>query len=101
MNQDKKRTADTADGEKTRPVHVVRYGSVRASVWANQTQNGVMHSVTVTRSFKDGEEWHDSTSFARDEILAASKALDEAHSWIYLELAKAPREGRSSRDAVD
>ncbi len=101
MNEDKKRTVDQPDGEKTRPVHVVRYGSIRASVWANQTQNGVMHSVTITRSFKEGEEWHDSTSFARDEILAASKALNEAHSWIYAELSKVSREGRSSRDAID
>ena len=102
MAQERKgTTAATADGEKTRPVHVVRFGSVRASVWANQTQTGVMHSVTVTRSFKEGDEWHDSTSFARDEILLASKALNEAHSWIYSELAKSSREGRSSRDGHD
>ncbi|MDZ4755035.1 MAG: hypothetical protein SGJ11_11150 [Phycisphaerae bacterium] len=57
-----------------------------------------MHTVTVTRSFKDGEDWHDSTSFARDEILLASKALIEAHSWIDREMAKSPREERSPRD---
>jgi hypothetical protein len=94
----KQRSKDEDRVEKTRPVHVVRFGSVRASVWENHTQNGVMHSVTVTRSFKEGDEWHESTSFAREEIVLASKALDEAHSWIHRELERTSREDRQRRD---
>lgn len=94
----KQRPKETDRTEKSRPVHVVRFGSVRASIWVNETQNGSMHSVTVTRSFKEGDDWHDSTSFAREEILLASKALDEAHSWIHRELERASREERQRRD---
>ena len=38
-----------------KPVHEVRIGRVRAAVWANETTNGVAHSVTFSRLYKDEE----------------------------------------------
>lgn len=56
---------------------------MRASIWANQTEQGVFYSVKITRFFKDAEgEWRNSDSFGRDDLLLASKAADLAHTWI-------------------
>lgn len=41
-----------------------------------------MHNVTLTRRYKDGDEWKDSSNFGRDDLLLAAKALDQAHTWI-------------------
>jgi hypothetical protein len=42
-----------------------------------------MYSVTLTRSFKDGEgNWHDSSSFGFGDLMTAAKALYDAHSAI-------------------
>lgn len=73
---------------KNRPVHQVRFGNVRAAIWSKQTERGRMFSVTTSRSYTtktaDGvEEWHDSESFGRDDLLVLAKALDECHSWIH------------------
>jgi hypothetical protein len=68
-----------------KPVHVVRYGAIKAAVWENQTANGTMHNVTLRRSYKDGEEWKESDSLGTDDLLPAGKALSEAHSWIHAE----------------
>lgn len=76
---------NTRQRMNNKPVHVVRYGAIKAAIWCNQTANGPMHNVTLTRSYKDGEEWKESTSFGTDDLLAAAKALSEAHTWIFTE----------------
>ena len=69
-----------------RPVHEVRFGTVRGAIWANQTEHGVMYNVTLSRSYKTSEgEWRDSDSFGRDDLLVAAKVLEAAFLWICTE----------------
>ena len=58
-------------------------GRIRAAIWQNQTDNGVRHNVTVSRLYKDGDDWKDTTSFGRDDLPLVAKVCDLAHSWIY------------------
>ncbi|TWU58969.1 hypothetical protein Poly51_17500 [Rubripirellula tenax] len=74
-----------ATKQKTRPVHEVRLGVVKAAIWANETDNGVRHNVTLSRIYKDGDEWKDSTSFGRDDLPLVAKVVDKAHDWIFEE----------------
>lgn len=83
----------TKQKTSNKPVHVVRYGSVKAAVWLNQTSAGPMHNVTVSRTYKDGDEWKESGSFGADDLLPAAKALGEAHTWIFAERERS-REGQ-------
>jgi len=68
---------------KSRPVHEVRLGRVKAAIWENETQNGTRHNVTVTRLYKDEDQWKDSSSFGRDDLPLVAKVVDQAHSWIF------------------
>ena len=68
---------------KKRPAHELRLGRIRAAVWENSTQNGTRHNVTVSRLYKDGDDWKDSTSFGRDDLPLLAKVADLAHSWIF------------------
>ena len=68
---------------KSRPVHEIRMGRVRAAIWANETQNGTRHNVTVSRIYKDGDDWKDSTSFGRDDLPLLVKVVDQCHDWIF------------------
>lgn len=68
---------------KTRPVHELRLGRIKAAIWENSTQNGARHNVTVSRLYKDGDDWKDSTSFGRDDLPLVAKVADMAHSWIF------------------
>lgn len=73
---------------RERPVHEVRFGRVKAAVWATETEHGVMFNVTVCRLYKDKDQrWKSSDRFARDDLLVLAKALDRAHSWVS-EMAK-------------
>lgn len=65
-----------------KPVHEVRIGSIKAAIWANDTAVGTRYNATLTRIYKEGDEWRSTESLGRDDLLTASKVLDLAHSWM-------------------
>jgi hypothetical protein len=71
------------DETKTRPVHEVRLGRIRAAIWRNETDSGVRHNVTLSRLYKEGDSWKNSTSFGRDDLPLVAKVADLAHTWIF------------------
>jgi hypothetical protein len=76
-------TKSRSKESKNRPVHEIRLGRIRAAIWQNETDNGLRHNVTVSRLYKDGDDWRDSTSFGRDDLPLVAKVCDQAHSWIF------------------
>lgn len=84
---------------KEKPVHEVRLGAVKAAVWKNDTENGVRYNTTFARLYKDGDEWKNTDSFGRDDLLVLAKVADQAHSWIHAqgqEKENGEQEGRRS-----
>ena len=70
--------------ESQRPVHEIKLGRIRASIWANRSdRQGVWHSVTVSRLYRDGDAWKETTSFGRDDLPLVSKAAELAYGWIW------------------
>jgi hypothetical protein len=70
--------------DKKKPVHEIRLGKVRAAIWQNETEGGsIRHSVTFSRLYKEGENWRDSASFGRQELLLLVKVADLAHTYLH------------------
>ena len=67
------------------PIHTIRFGLIKASIWRNQTKAGDRHVVTVVRLFRNGDVWQESTRFGRDDLPLVSKVTDLAHTWIHQE----------------
>ena len=66
----------------SQPVHTVRYGLIKASIWKNATKSGDRHSVSIVRLYRNGDQWNESTRFGRDDLLLVAKVADAAHTWI-------------------
>ncbi len=66
-----------------RPVHEVRLGRIKATIWENDTRDGIRHNVSLSRIYKDGNQWKDSASFGRDDLPLVMKVADMAHTWVY------------------
>ena len=66
-----------------RPVHEIRLGRVKAAIWENDTKDGIRHNISLSRIYKDGNQWRDSTSFGRDDLPLVMKVSDMAHTWVY------------------
>jgi hypothetical protein len=67
---------------KTKPIHEVRLGYIKAAVWKNETEAGVRYNATFSRLFKNGDQWASTESFGRDDLLTLAKVADQTHSWI-------------------
>lgn len=67
-----------------RPIHEIRLGHIRASIWANEnSRQNVWFNVSIVRSYRDGEEWRTTSSFGRDDLPLVAKAADMAYAWIW------------------
>ncbi len=82
-NSPQKSQPAASENSKQRPAHEIRLGRIKATIWANQNDNGTWYNVTLSRSYKDGDEWKSSPSFGRDELLTVAKAADLANTWIW------------------
>jgi hypothetical protein len=92
-NGSSKAPAAPPEPAKQRPAHEIRLGRIKATIWANQGDNGTWFNVTLTRNYKDGDEWKSSTSFGRDELLTVAKAADMANTWIHGQSQGPPANG--------
>ena len=87
---------------KKLPAHEVKLGRIRATIWANETKdNDLGFSVCISRLYKSGNDWRDSTSFYRDDLPVVVKALDMAYGWIWRKQVKSERSGRNAVDVVN
>jgi len=80
------------NNERQKPVHEIRLGLVRASIWENKGEYGVRYNVTLERLYpvkldENRRTWKSTSSFGRDELLLARKVLDLAHTWIFTQSA--------------
>lgn len=66
-----------------RPVHEIRFGFIKASIFRNHTKAGDQFTVAIVRLYKNGEQWKESTRFGRLDLPLVAKAADQAHTWIY------------------
>jgi len=84
-----------------RPVHEIRLGHIKAVIWANETDAGIRHNVSLVRIYRDGEKWATSETFGRDDLPLVSKVADLAHTWIYVEtqngISRSATEDREDR----
>ena len=77
-------------GQRQKPVAEFKYGLCRASVWENEKESGgVRHSVSIQRSYKDEDGWHQTQSLNASDVELMIMALQDAKHWIY---------GRNYRD---
>ncbi len=69
---------------QNRPVHEIRLAQIRVSIWSNQGNgNRAWYSVSISRVYRDGDVWKDSTSFGRDDLPLVAKAVEMAYAWIW------------------
>lgn len=69
--------------DANRPFKELRSSGLKAVIWRNDTSNGQMFNTQLVRVYRDDkDEWHETTSLGRDDLLLAAKLLDQAHTLI-------------------
>ena len=68
--------------KKDKPIETVQIRMVKAEIKENETINGKHYEVTFSSLYKEGEEWKESGSYGRDDLLILSKVADMAYSKV-------------------
>lgn len=79
--------------DKAKPAHKIQHRGIAVAIWKNDGKNGPFYSVTLSRRYKQGEEWKESASYDEDDLLLLTELLAEAHAWI----RQAVQAGRQAR----
>jgi hypothetical protein len=83
-----KQTNKPATETTNKPIHEIRVNGIRATIWANHTEKGVRYNTTFERSYKDGEDWKNTDSYGREDLLVLAYIAKEAFRWIVSQNAK-------------
>ena len=67
-----------ASGNKG-PVDKIKVGGVTVDVWENKGEHSVFHTFSMQRSYKQGEEWKNTTSLRDQDLPKAILALQKAY----------------------
>lgn len=66
-----------------RPDLVLRDGSLKASIWSNEGENGPYHSTTLAKTYTDQEgNPRDTSSFSQNDLLRIAELSREAYGAI-------------------
>jgi hypothetical protein len=88
--------------ERERPAHEVRIGRIRATVWRNHSdQHGAWYSVSITRAFKQGDQWKSAVTFGKDDLLVVAEVSRLAFHWVAQQLGGNGTEGNGGTPASD
>ena len=71
------------------PVKTLRLGRIKAAVWENESDQKKFYNVTFARTYvDDAKNYHDTDSFGRDDLPLVAKLADQAHTFIFEQLAE-------------
>ena len=75
--------SEKQENTASKPNHKIKIGSIQATVWKNDTQDGrQLYSVQINRVYKDGDDFKSSDSFSHKDLLNVAKVAERAEAYI-------------------
>lgn len=73
----------TKQKDNIKPVFEQRFNHIRLTIWENQNKGQSWFNVVITRRFKDGDEWKESSSFSGlGDLALVSAAVRSAEEFL-------------------
>ncbi len=98
-NAQSESSAPKASGEN-RPVHAIRYGGCEAAIWKKQREKGEFYSVSLRKSWRDKDGWHDGQTFLASDLPMLAKAITDAHSWVAWQERQAKKTSKAATESA-
>ena len=67
-----------------KPEHTVRVGGIQFSIWSNETSKGTFQSITIDKSYKDGDNWKRTKSFKPADLIKVQLGINKVLEYLYL-----------------
>ena len=86
---------------KKQPAHEIKLGKIRVTIWTNDTEDqDLRFTADVTRLYKTGNRWKETTTLKRHDLPIAMKAIDMAYTWMRQERVQQKRAERNATSDV-
>lgn len=66
------------------PEKTVKVGGIQLAIWANETSKGTFQSITIDKSYKDGETWKHTKSFKPADLVKLQLGITKVLEYLYL-----------------
>ena len=70
---------------KQKPIHEIRLGRVRATIWENSGEKGIYPKVTFSKLYKKDDKWQDTASFGREDLLLLAEVARQTAYLLHKE----------------
>ncbi len=81
-------------GKENKPEMTIRAGTVRAAIWKNSSDKGDEYfTVSLSRGYKDGDDWKETNTYNRDDLMKAKVVLDKAVEFLFLDISPEIEQG--------
>ena len=68
----------------SKPEHTVRCGGIQLAIWSNETTKGTFQSITIDKSYKDGETWKRTKSFKPSDLVKLQLGISKVLEYLFL-----------------
>lgn len=75
----------------SKPEHSIRCGGIQFSIWSNETVKGTFQSITIDKSYKDGDTWKRTKSLKPSDLVKVQLGLTEVLKYLYLKDVITPK----------
>jgi len=68
----------------SKPEKTIRCGGIQIAIWSNETSKGTFQSITIDKSYKDGETWKRTKSFKATDLPKIALGITKVLEYLYL-----------------
>ena len=66
------------------PEKTIRVGGIQFSIWSNETSKGTFQSITIDKSYKEGDVWKRTKSFKPNDLVKVQLGIGKVLEYLYL-----------------
>ena len=66
------------------PEKTIKVGGIQLAIWSNETTKGTFQSITIDKSYKEGDVWKRTKSFKPADLVKLQLGLNKVLEYLYL-----------------
>ena len=66
------------------PEKTIKVGGIQLAIWTNETTKGTFQSITIDKSYKDGETWKHTKSLKPSDLVKVQLGITKVLEYLFL-----------------
>lgn len=80
----------------TIPEKTIKIGGIQLAIWSNETSKGTFQSITIDKSYKDGDTWKRTKSFKPNDLVKLQLGINKVLEYLYIKDIIVPKIDKGS-----